>query len=624
MQIILYKLWILISAWLIFTGWGLSLTHLLNEIGYLASLTLFIGIFFIFYRKEIFKYFSLNRFFVICKKRFSRPLPLLYLILALLILAGALLHPPTQYDGLCYRVPRMLHWLSEGRWHWIHACDARMNFSATGMEWITMPLLVLTRSDRWLWIPDFFSFLLMPGLVFGTFRRLGVSLRASWSWMWILPSGYCFVTQAGSIGNDLTALPFALGSVYFALRAREGNYWFLALAIVSTALLTGIKASNIPLALPALVAALPAFPLLWRKPVSTIGVLAISASVSFLPMAVLNHLHEGHWSGDANNSSKVQLQSPSAGLIGNGIMITLSALQPPLLPCGGTTEPLVKHLLGEGRFKNLQEAFPRFNPGLGEIAVEEGSGLGLGVMLALLAALLLQFRALKSDSVKSKYSTIILLSGWIALMAYMMRMGSESCARLVTPYYPICFVGIWVLLVRRQMVVRQPVWKWIAVVAMVMAIPVLVLSPARPLWPAQTILGIIDYDNGSRLIKRAQDVYSVYQNRNKALSPVAKEFPAGVKVIGLAGGGGDLEPSLWWPLGSHRILHILPGDEPAVLKQQGVEVLCSNRRILANDWSMNPEEFAEFYQGTIIARPKATETVNWGEEEWIVFDLRKH
>ena len=485
-----------------------------------------------------------------------------------------------------------------------------------------MPLLILTRSDRWLWIPDFISFLLIPGLVFGVFRRLGVSLRASWCWMWLLPAGYCFITQAGSIGNDLIALPYALGSVYFALRAREGNYLHLALAILSAALLTGIKASNIPLALPAVVAAVPAFPLLLRRPVSTIGVLAVSVVVSFVPMAVINQLYDGHWSGDRDNSSRMQLQSPSAGVIGNGIMMAVASLQPPLMPSGGITEPMVRRLLGEDRFRNLQEAFPRFNPGMGEIAVEEGSGLGIGVTLSLLAAVLLQFRKPKSASYVNSFTAIILVSGWIALMVYMTKMGSESCSRLLTPYYPICLAGAWVFLVRRQEVVREMAWRWIACASALMAIPVLILSPARPLWPAQTILGMIDHDQRSRMIKRAADVYSVYQNRNKALAPLAEAFPRDADVIGFAGGGGDLETSLWWPMGSRRIVHVLPGDDAMTLKDKGVEILCSNTRILSNNWKITPEQFAAMYHGKIMARPKATETVGWGEEEWVVVDLR--
>jgi hypothetical protein len=440
--------------------------------------------------------------------------------------------------------------------------------------------------------------------------------------MWLLPAGFCFITQAGSIGNDFIALPYALGSVYFALRAREGNYLHLAVAILSAALLTGIKASNIPLVLPAVVAALPAVSLLWRRPVSTIGVLALSVAVSFIPMAVINHLNEGHWSGDRDNTSRMQLQSPSAGVIGNGIMMAVASMQPPVMPYGGITEPMVKRLLGEDRFRNLQEAFPRFNPGMGEIAVEEGSGLGIGVTLSLLAAVLLQFRLPKSASYVNFFSGIIFMSGWIALAVYMMKMGSESCSRLLTPYYPICLAGVWVFLVKRQEIVRDLAWTWIACASALMAIPVLILSPARPLWPAQTILGILDHNHKSRLIKRAADVYSVYQNRNKALALLADALPRDAYVIGFAGGGGDLQTSLWWPMGSRKIVHILPGDDLMSLKEKGVEALCSNTRILSNDWKLTPEKFAAMYHGKITARPKATETVGWGEEEWVVVDLR--
>jgi hypothetical protein len=613
-----YTIWLLICSWFVCTGWVLSLIHQLNDVGYLASLALAVALTCISIRRTPLS----NYFLRLSWRRFRRPLPFIYLILVLMVLAGALLYPPTQYDGLCYRVPRMLHWIDAGRWQWLHTSDGRMNISATGMEWITMPLLVLTRSDRWLWIPDFISFLLMPGLVFGTFRRLGVSPRASWFWMWLLPAGFCFITQAGSIGNDLIALPYALGSVYFALRARDRNYLYLALAILSAALLTGIKASNIPLVLPAVVAALPSLYLLLNRAILSIGVFVIAASISFLPMAVINHLKEGHWSGDRDNNSRMQLQSPSEGVIGNAIMMAVASLQPPVMPYGGITEPMVKQLLGEDRFRNLQKAFPRFSAGMGEIAVEEWSGLGIGVTLSLLAAALLQFRLSKSASSLESFISTILISGWIALMVYMMKLGSESCSRLLTPYYPICLAGAWVFLVKRQEVVRDLAWRKIACASALMAIPVLILSPARPLWPAQTILGMIDHDQGFRLLKRAADVYSVYKNRNNALAPVAQALPNDVSVIGLAGGGGDLETSLWWPMGSRKVKHIIPGDDKKAVEENGVEVICSNRRILANNWNMSLEDFAKFFDGKIIASPKATETVNWGEEEWIVLDLR--
>ena len=45
-------------------------------------------------------------------RRFRRPLPLIYLVVLVLVFAGAISHAPTNYDGLTYRLPRMLNWLS--------------------------------------------------------------------------------------------------------------------------------------------------------------------------------------------------------------------------------------------------------------------------------------------------------------------------------------------------------------------------------------------------------------------------------------------------------------------------------------------------------------------------------
>src|ERR1700690_2432168 len=52
-------------------------------------------------------------------RRFRRPLPLIYLVVLVLVFVGAISHAPTNYDGLTYRLPRMLNWLSTRGWTWI-------------------------------------------------------------------------------------------------------------------------------------------------------------------------------------------------------------------------------------------------------------------------------------------------------------------------------------------------------------------------------------------------------------------------------------------------------------------------------------------------------------------------
>ena len=125
------------------------------------------------------------------------------------------------------------------------------------------------------------GFLLLPGLLFAVFRRLGVARKVAWTWMWLLPLAYGYLTQAGSIGNDLLGALFGLLSVYFGLRARASkNVSDVWLAGLAAALLTGTKLSNLPLALPCLVAVWPALGLLKKNLAGTVAVAAVAVVVS--------------------------------------------------------------------------------------------------------------------------------------------------------------------------------------------------------------------------------------------------------------------------------------------------------------------------------------------------------
>ena len=86
------------------------------------------------------------------RRRFRRTFPLAFLILALLAILGGALHPPSNYDALAYRVPRVLHWLAEGQWHWIYTDFQRVNTRACGIEWLSAPLIAFTKTDRLLFL----------------------------------------------------------------------------------------------------------------------------------------------------------------------------------------------------------------------------------------------------------------------------------------------------------------------------------------------------------------------------------------------------------------------------------------------------------------------------------------
>ena len=99
-----------------------------------------------------------------------------------------------------------------------------MNIAATGFEWLSAPLLLFTRTNQFLFLINWASYLMLPGLIFSVFTRLQVRPRVAWWWMWLLASGWCYVLQASSDMNDSFAVIYALASVDFALRAQEKKF----------------------------------------------------------------------------------------------------------------------------------------------------------------------------------------------------------------------------------------------------------------------------------------------------------------------------------------------------------------------------------------------------------------
>lgn len=180
------KVWIWLSVFATSAGWILSACGYLRPLGYLALAGVAVALWFGMRRSVAFEqplsHQSWN--WRKLRKRFTRPFPLLFAALAILVLLGGLLYAPSNHTGLSYRIPRALHWLAVGQWHWIDAPNFRMNNRACGIEWFSAPLLLFLKSDRALFLLNFIPFLLLPGLLFSLLRRLGVRARVAWAWMW--------------------------------------------------------------------------------------------------------------------------------------------------------------------------------------------------------------------------------------------------------------------------------------------------------------------------------------------------------------------------------------------------------------------------------------------------------
>ena len=566
------KLWIWLSVLASLAGWSLSAIGQLNRTGYLVFFGLVVAFLFFCRKKIHFDFPSLK----ILLRRFRRPLPLAFLILALLVFVSGVIYPPCNYTGLNYRLARTLQWLAHDGWFWIHTPIFRMNDRAGGIEWLSAPLLLFTHSDRLLFLLNFIPFLLLPGLVFTVFTRLGIHKRVAWQWMWLVPAGYDFLLQAGGITNDTFPAVYALAMIAFGARAwasrQPADLWY---AILAGALLTGAKASNIPLLLACAVLIFPLVPILLRHWKMTALMLLLGAVVSFLTTAALNIYYIHDWSGLSIERTGMNMKNPLVGIWGNAVLLALNNFLPPLFPLAGWWNA---HILSVAPQFLTTPMLANFEPGfhqLPELPTEDWAGFGFGCSVLLLVAVPAAFWLRRSAGnfsptlpIPKNLRRCVLAAPWIALLVYTMKSGMVTPQRIIAPYYPLLLPAL-LLGAGQSLVVRRRWWRGLTGAVMILALVVLVLSPDRVLWPAKTILSkLVAQHPDKPALARALKVYSTYAQRNDALAGVRDLLPPNTRVVGFIGTEDDCDISLWQPYESRRVEHFLLSDSPEFIRQR--------------------------------------------------------
>jgi hypothetical protein len=573
------RFWLLFCAFWSCAGWILSAVHLLNPMGYSMAVLVGAVLLAVFYKRVIQRGRTHPRVGNPVR-RFRRIVPLTFLILGALALLGGALYPPTNYDGLAYRTPRVLHWLAAQHWHWIHTHLNRLNTRACGFEWLSAPMLCLLRTDRPFFLINIACFFLLPGLIFSLSWRLGISRRAAWLWMWALPAGYCFLLQAGSIGNDLLPLPFVLAAMDFALRARSSarlsDLWF---SILAAALATGAKANAMPLLLAWVALAFPAWRLLLKGIPGTVALAIVCALVSFVPTAALNYEYCRDWTGGKAENMEYRGAQPWARFVGNSMIVAIDSFIPPIAPFARAwNDRVAPHVLPpkiqDAVQRNFQTSASVFS--IGELPTEEGTGLGAGTALLLLVTTAAAFRYRPAQPHRTKplrrdralFAAAIL----VATAIFLVTSFGRSSPRLMAPYFP--FLAILLLFPRGHATVARKAWvRHAAVAVSALAALVLILNPARPLFPTTQVLGLLRRAHVSEaLLDRANRVYFVYRHRHDAFDPALAVTPPATRLLGMVTFD-DPETAMWLPFGSREVLHVLPEDDAQYLRSEGLRYI---------------------------------------------------
>src|SRR5207247_1015870 len=176
--------------------------------------------------------------------------------------------------------------------------------------------------------------------------------------------------------------------VDFGLRAwtsrRAADLW---LSILAAGLLTGAKASNLPLLLPWVMVVFPLARLLVQRPALSALVLGLAAGVSFLPTAILNMGYCGDWSGLKLERAGMAMKDPIAGIWGNALLLLLNNFVPPFFPQAGwwnqSALSVLPHAIVAPMMANFENGFHR----LSELPTEDWAGLGFGLSVLLLISI---------------------------------------------------------------------------------------------------------------------------------------------------------------------------------------------------------------------------------------------
>ena len=621
--------WVWVCACLNCAGWGLSAIHELNAGGYAAVLLAGLAGWLVWRVKAGWRT-PIRLRWAVLRRRFRRPFPLAFLILTALAFLGGVIHAPSNYDGLTYRLPRVLHWLAAGQWHWIHTIFPRVNARACGIEWVSAPLMALTRTDRLLFLINVVSFLLLPGLVYSVFTRLGVRRRVAWHWMWVAPTGYCYLVQAGSVANDLFGAPFVLAAVDFALRARRSQAPrdFFA-SVIAAALMTSAKTSDLPLLLPWGLAILPSWRLGFRRPLGLAAVVLIAVGASFLPTALLNRHYCDDWTGLKSEGACVK-SDPLLRTGDNVLLLTLQNLAPPVFPWAGAWNQKVQKLVPAGLSLRLHETFVEPEAAefkLEDMQIEENAGLGLGVSMLLLLSVAAAIRrggrrvfGWPFHSREELWLASLRWSPLVSLLALLSQSSVYPLARILTPFYAL-LLPVWLAGPAQEPVVRRGWWRAAAAAVFLMGGMLVIISPERPLFPATRIFSaLVARHPHSALWERTLTVYETYHDRPEAFAPVLARLPPDVKILGLFTYD-DPETSLWLPLGSRRIEHVCPDDTAGDMSRRGIRYVLIPPDKLKQFFQVNPDDWVRRLNATVVWKISLRLRIADGATEWWLVKL---
>jgi hypothetical protein len=250
---------------------------------------------------------------------------------------------------------------------------------------------------------------------------------------------------------------------------------------------------------------------------------------------------------------------------------------------------------------------------------EEWAGLGAGLTILILASSIVAFR--RNGLARTPAWILYLWSSFIiAIIAYFLKAGMTTVGRHVLPYY-IPLIAPLLLLPGHSALLKSPNWRFAATLVMLSTIGLTIITPSRPLWPANTVFERFASENASPFLRRIRTGYEVYGGRADVLGQLREALPPRSNTIGYINFGPAPQNALWKPYLSRRLIQILPADSISNLTKAGGRHIVVNTRDFEIHMGRSAESWLTIHNAHILSRHTIRTLVKEPASEWWLVEL---
>jgi len=516
-------------------------------------------------------------------------------------------------DSLCYRIPQMLYWLQEGHPVWIPHVDPRANGMPHVWAFISAPFFVLL-GERALALPSWISILVLWAVFLDWMRLIGVD-GAKRPWIALIFIGApVFILQSCTTDNSLFITALLFISAYFAFYAeKEKKHEGIVCSALALALAMGAKPQYAVLALPWLVWFFFSSQRLFRDfhwP-SLIWVLPVGLLLSPFPSFVFNYVNVGGLSvsnmGEGFSTSGTELLRHLSRSL---IVMTNQVFAFPVNPFAGKLTSLSAMICQKLSLDTLIELSQlKFRM----ILIPEDTSIGFLAAWTLVAGLLLGKDTGRRQERKLALWALAMLLLPLALL------GPGSMGRSFVAFVALAFpCAAWGLnrLPRRVLCV-------LGMIAFIVGLFVLVMNPARPLWPARRLLVRLQAEDAvTPGYLSALQQYVEFSEREHAGRELVEAIPKDESTVGVIVDWGISITQMWRPYKMHRSVYFFSPDvSREELQKKGIHYLIIRSEELIQD-NVFSGDFLDVLGAEIVYSKTYVALSQRGAQPWFLLHLK--